>query len=378
MSDATEPDATAAPTTEGRKPRWGWRVLGALLALVLTLVAYLVFAPSPIDAVAYDPPPKPAMTGVLAPNDLLQAAVAIHPGELQGPEDLHIDSQGNLYAGTIDGRVVRMADFGRGPVETLAETGGRPLGIDMDAAGNLIVCDAIKGLLSIDPQGKLTVLATEAAGVPLGFADDVAVARDGAIYFSDASSKYGSQEYLFDMLEARPWGRLLKYDPATKLTTVLLDSLYFANGVALSQQEDFVLVNETYRYAIRRYWLKGPQVGTDDVFAENLPGFPDGVWSNGQGTFWVAMFTVRNDMADWLHRQAGLKNALVKLPSALWPQPERYGLVVALDEQGQLVRTLQDPTGEQVWQVTSVNERDGAIYLGTLTGDRINRVVLPK
>ena len=33
-------------------------------------------------------------------------------------------------------------------------------------------------------------------------------------------------------------------------------------------------------------------VGESEVFAGNLPGFPDGVSSDGRGGFWLALFTV--------------------------------------------------------------------------------------
>lgn len=353
------------------------RLLLALLLVVMAVAGYLLLAPAPIAAVAFVPSPAPEMSGPLAPNVLLQAAEALGQGQLIGPEDVDVDAEGRIYGGTEDGWIVRSTDNSGTRFERWASTGGRPLGLDFDAAGNLIVADADRGLLSVDPDAQVTVLATEAAGVRFGFTDDVVVASDGAIYFSDASSKYGKDDYLNDMLEARAHGRLIKYDPQTRETSVLLDDLYFANGVALSVQEDFVLINETYRYRITRYWLTGPRAGESEVFLENLPGFPDGVSSNGRGTFWVAMFTVRNDTADWLHRRPGLKNVLAKLPHFVWPKPERYGLVLAVDEQGNIVRSLQDPTGEKVWEVTSVHERDGDLYLGTLTGDRINRVELP-
>lgn len=70
------------------------------------------------------------------------------------------------------------------------------------------------------------------------------VARDGRIYFSDSSSKYGDVAH--DFLEHKPHGRLLRYDPHTAATEVLLSGLYMANGVALSQREDFVLVCESW------------------------------------------------------------------------------------------------------------------------------------
>ena len=165
-------------------------------------------------------------------------------------------------------------------------------------------------------------------------------------------------------------------DPAAGRAEVLQDGLYFANGVALAADESFVLVNETYRYRILRRWLKGPRAGSTDLFADNLPGFPDGISSDRKGRFWVALFTVRNPLMDALHPRAGLKRALAGLPRALWPRPRPYGLVLSFDEEGRVVRSLHDPTGARVSEVTAAHEHAGWLYLGSLTGDSIRRVGL--
>lgn len=262
-----------------------------------------------------------------------------------------MDSQGRVYAGLADGRVVRLDASGK--VETFVDTGGRPLGMDFDAAGNLILADAWKGLLRIDPQGKVETLATEADGVPFAFTDDLDIASDGRIYFSDASSKFHQPDYILDLLEARPHGRLLRYDPSTGKTEVLLKDLYFANGVALSANEDFVLVNETYRYRITRYWLKGEKAGQHEVFIDNLPGLPDNLQGDRKGTFWVALPTPRKADADFLHRHPWLKAQLAKLPRMFLPKPTAYGLVIAIDEQGRIVRSLHDTSGHHLRMITS-------------------------
>ncbi len=279
-----------------------------------------------------------------------------------------------VYTGGEDGAIVRL-DPKTGKLETLANSNGRPLGIRIDKDKSLLVADAKKGLLRIEKDGQTETLATEADGQPIRFADDLDVASDGSVYLSDAT-KYGIGEYLLDLLESRPYGRLLKYDPETRKTTTLVRDLYFANGVALSQDESFVLVNETYRYRISRYWLKGPRAGQKDVFADNLPGFADGISSNGKGSFWVAMFTVRNPVMDALHPRPWLKRTLSTLPRPLWPKPKPYGLVIELDEQGRVVRSLHDPTGNHVREVTAAHEHAGWLYLGSLTGDSIRRVRL--
>lgn len=342
----------------------------------VTIAGYLALVPAPIDPVAYDPPVAPPLTGPFAPNDDLTKAEILAPGQVQGPEDVDVDAEGRVYGGTKDGRIVRILADGK--VEEFAVTGGRPLGLDFDAAGNLVVADALKGLLQINPQGEITTLVPAKGDVDLGFTDDVDVARDGRIYFSDASSKFGEGEYMFDLLEGRPHGRLLRYDPQTKNTEVLLDGLYFANGVALSQHEDFVLANETYRYRIARLWLTGPLAGTSDVFIDNLPGFPDGVSANGQGTFWVGLFTIRNPTADQLAPRPWAKKLMSKLPPALFPKPVPYGFILGLDEQGQVTHNLQDPSGKHLFEVTSVEEKGGYLYLGSLHNDRVGKLPRPK
>ena len=137
-----------------------------------------------------------------------------------------------------------------------------------------------------------------------------------------------------DLLEARPYGRLLRHDPATGETEVLLQGLYFANGVALSRDEDFVLVNETYRYRITRYWLTGARAGTSDIFCDNLPGFADGVSSNRRGTFWVAIFTVRTDTRDKIYSlQKGAYDYITK-PFTVAELTERVRRIFQLLEEG--------------------------------------------
>lgn len=352
------------------------RSMTAIAGIVVILVIVFLFTSAPIDPAPYNPPTAPELTSVLSPNDLLQRAELLARGEIFGPEEVAVDLEGRIYGGTQDGKIMRLQSDGK--IETFADTQGRPLGMQFDKTQNLIVCDADKGLLSIDPRGTITVLTTSAEGQPYKFTDALDIAEDGTIYFTDASYKFKLTEYLYDLLESKPYGRFLSFDPATGQVKVLLNNLYFANGVALSREEDFVLINETYRYRIVRYWLKGPKAGSKEIFIDNLPGFPDNISRGSQGNFWLALFTVRNRAVDILHPHPFLKSQLSKLPKALWPKPKPYGLVLALDAEGNIIQSLHEATGKHLKEITSAREYNGYLYLGSLHNDRIGRYKLPE
>ena len=351
------------------------RAKQVVLLSVGLFVAYLLAWPVPIDPHPWTPPPVPAATGVLEPNTLLRDAERLGVGIVDGPEDIAIAADGRTFVGTHTG-LIQVISADGATVTTLADTGGRPLGLAWDHDGNLIVADAMKGLLSVSPSGEVTTLSTESAGGPYKFTDDVDIAKDGRIYFSDASVRFGYGEHMDDILEGRAHGRLMRYDPETQETETLLSELYFANGVALATDDSFVLINETSRHRIRRLWLAGPNEGTAEIFADGLPGYVDGVSRSPRGTFWVAVFAPRSPAADTLTPRPFLTKVARRIPQALLPKPERYGLVLELDETGKILRSLHDPGGAHLTTITSAEEVDGVLYLGSLKAKQVGRLQL--
>jgi len=348
-------------------------LLGLLLIGFLLLGSFLL-SPSPVDSKAWDAPAPPPLTGKLAPNERLRLADLLARGQVYGPEDTTVADDGVLYTGTQDGRIVRVFPDGR--VENWLETDGRPLGLVFDERGNLIVADAWRGLLSIAPDKTITRLSRESEGLPFRFTDDVDIAPDGRLYFTDASSRFEQPDYVLDLLEMRPHGRLLRFDPRSGQTETLLRNLHFANGVAVSPRGDYVLVNETWKYRILKYWISGRKAGQAEVFADNLPGFPDNLAVDDAGRYWVAFPTLRNPQVDYLHRQPWLKDLLAKLPESLQPQPQEYGLVVAFDAEGRVITSLHDTRGTHLQEITSVNPHGEHLYFGSLHNDRIGRLPL--
>jgi sugar lactone lactonase YvrE len=347
--------------------------------VVLAIAAYFLVWPVPIDPKAWNAPPNPGYTGPFAPNDLLKSMEYLELGGSHGPEAIALDDGGRIYASSHEGFIIRLKADGTDP-EKWVDTGGRPLGMHFDYKGNLVVADAFRGLLSIAPDGKITELATVADGVPIRYADDVDCANDGKIYFSDASTKFPAKESggtmessLLDIMEHAGHGRLLVYDPETRKATTLLAGINFANGVALSLDQTYVLVNETGSYRVIRYWLAGPNKGKSEPFIEALPGFPDNISRGLDGRFWVALVAPRNKLVDSLSDSPFLRKVIQRMPAFVRPKAVAYGHVIAIDGNGKVFKDLQDPNTRYP-QNTSVTETKDYLYVGSLMAPVIGRV----
>ncbi|MCH8497441.1 MAG: SMP-30/gluconolactonase/LRE family protein [Marinobacter sp.] len=348
--------------------------LAAFIAIIL-LAGLLL--PSPIDPVAYRPTPAPALDGVYHHNDALLAATRLAEGQVSGPEGITVGPDGAVYGGTDAGDIVRITASGAlAAVEVIANTGGRPLGMAFDSEGYLIVADLPGGLLRVSLDGDIEPLVTEVDGIPLSFANDVAIAKDGTIYLTESSTRSDLNSGVMESLEARPWGRLIAYHPGANRAEVIADQLYFPNGITLSADNDYLLFNETFRYRVQRFWLQGERVGQLETFADNLPGFPDGISRSPRGGYWLTLVAPRSDLLDRLHPYPWAKTLLARIPESMVPEPPRFGFILALDTNGTVIANLQDPASERIFAASSVEEYDGHLYIGTLTGNWVGRYPL--
>ena len=355
------------------------KILWFLVLIIAVIILYFVAWPVPVDPVAWKAPPNPGYTGPHTVNERLKGVEKFPIAGNHGPEDIALDAQGRIYAATHEGYIVRLNPDGTG-AKNWVHTKGRPLGIDFDGQGNLIVADAMRGLLSITPDGIITELATTADGVPIRFADDVDVAADGKIYFSDASTKFGAKETgdtyeasLLDLMEHGGHGRLLMYDPATGVTKTLLDGLNFANGVAVSHDQNAVLVNETGSYQVIRFWIAGPKKGEAEKLIGPLPSFPDNISAGQDGRYWVALVSPRNPIVDNLSGKPFMRKVVQRLPKFARPKAIAYGHIIAIDDTGKVLIDLQDPDGGYPIN-TSITETDDYLYIGSLVTPVLGRL----
>ena len=332
------------------------------------------------DAESMSLPKRPKFVGALEKNNALSSSLVIGKGIIKSPENLAVSPDGVVFAGSWKSGVVYRIDVAPDEsqkIEVFAKTGGGNLGVKFDKAGNLLVCNSPRGLLSVDPKGQITVLVDHVEDLKVNLPDDLDIDSSGKIYFTNASSKYdgheGRRAMDYDYLEARGNGALMVYDPATGKSNVLLRGLHFANGVVLSEDESYLLVSETTVSRIMKYWLKGPKAGTSDVFMENLIGFPDGLTRDGHGGYWVSFATLRSRYIDIMHREALVRDlASYCCPVWLWERKPKYGLVINVDHSGRILSSLQDPT-KKVFNVTSAVPWKNYLFLGTLDGNSIGR-----
>ena len=355
-----------------------FKVIGAALLLVM---AYLSFWPIPIQPVRWIAPSQPGYSGAHAANSQLAGLQMIDLGAESGPEHIAIGRDGKLYTTVESGHILRMNPDGT-EQSVFASTGGRVLGFDFDAAGNLIAADAVKGLLSISSDGKVSVL-TDSVNIngqrdPIRYADAVVVAPTGKMYLSDASTRFAPKDWggtfeasVLDILEQASTGRILEFDPATQVTRVVAHGLSFANGVALSLDGQHVFVNETGKYRVWKIAVASQDLDVRQtsnqatVLFDNLPGYPDNLMRGRDGKIWLGFAKPRNPTIDNLATQPFMREVTLRLPRALWPIPKSYGHVMAFTEDGKVVADLQDPSGTYP-ESTGVTETADRLYIQSL------------
>ena len=297
----------------------------------------------------------------------------VFPVPGQGAEDVLVvpagPDEGAVFTGTEDGVIHRVSPDGR-QVRQVANTGGRPLGIEYLPEGRLLVCDATLGVLAVDPRsGGVESLVADIDGRPMRFCNNAAVAADGTFFFSDSSTVHGLANWKADFVERTRTGRLLRRTPDGSLD-VLVDGLAFANGVALASDESFVVVAETAARTIVRHWLTGPRAGTRDFFVEDLPGYPDNIARGSDGLIWVTIASPRDPVVERLQRSPmWIRRQVTRIPEVLQPAPKRTVRVQAYADDGTLVHDRQSGDSEHLGRyhmVTGVREYEGRVWMGSL------------
>jgi ribose transport system permease protein len=368
-------------------------VLGLMLAVAVTIdIRWLKNRHKVLNDVYVAPiysrmgETQSAVPGTASPyalNNKLARTEYIGLGELEGPEDVILDEDDHLYCGTRHGEIVRFfaPDYKRS--EVFAHTGGFPLGLAFDQAGNLICCVGAMGLYSISKTRDVTKLSAETNRSWTSIVDDARlrdpndcdVAPDGRIFFTDSTTRYDAHEWALDSIESRPTGRLLCYDPRNGKTTTILDKYRYSNGVCMAHDGQSLFMAESWACRVHRYWIAGPKAGKVECVIKDMPGYPDNINRASDGTYWMAWLGMRTPSFDLALRHPGMRKRMTRrLPQDEWLFPNiNTGGVVKFDETGRIIETFGDLAGISHPMVTSMREHKGYLYVGGILNNRVGR-----
>ncbi|MCP2193467.1 SMP-30/Gluconolaconase/LRE-like region-containing protein [Williamsia deligens] len=319
----------------------------------------------PVAKPSLDPRPRrpDARPEVGTPRRLRSARVIRVPGGFA--EDVVVDGAGQLLCG-VDGGAILRIDPTTFAVETLASTGGRPLGLEHREDDTLLICDAHCGLLRLDlSTGELVTLTRFVDSRPLRFCSNATTLPDGTIWFTESTTRFDFEHHRGSMMENRPSGRLLRRTP-DGIVTVIRDDLWFANGVTRTPDADALLVVETAALRVNRMALSGPRAGAFDAVTAGLPGYPDNMSAFREGRAWIPLTNPRMAALDMLGTAPRLLSHLAwRMPERLRPEPDHTVWAVAVDPNGDIVDEVHG-THPDFHTATGAVEVDGTLFIASV------------
>jgi ribose transport system permease protein len=368
-------------------------VLGLIILVILGVDVkfrknrHRLLASTYLDPVVFETDAMQGMDGLM-PGDVkpkLWGAELLGAGKIDGPEDVALDADDNLYCGTRDGKIMRLAAPDYVDVSVLANIGGRPLGLTFDAEQRIVTCVSGMGLVRVTLDGGVELLTDQTErslitvqdDTTIRMADDLDIAPDGTIYFTDATRRFDIENWGLDLLEGRPNGRLLSFDPKSRKTRTVCDYLVFPNGVCLTHDSRHLLVASTWACSILIFDLQNLADGPR-VFIRGLPGYPDNINRSSDGGYWISLAGMRNPVMDEAMKIPGVRRRMTRrVPPTNWLFANlNIGGVLKADGAGRIVDALWDKPDGPLYMITSTCEHKGALYLGGTTNNKIGRFAL--
>ncbi|XP_050527164.1 adipocyte plasma membrane-associated protein Hemomucin isoform X2 [Daktulosphaira vitifoliae] len=391
--------------------------IGLYFAALIGFLALIPLPPFNSTFTKYSVVPAKPLTGSLALNEKLSGAKKLFENQLKGPEGLAYH-EGFLYTTIHGGHVVKIYDDKIIPVMKFGKLCdglyeehlcGRPLGLTFDSKGALYIADCYNGIFKVnvsstDQKEHLVTMNDIIEGKTPKIPNSVAVASDGTVYWTDSDTNHALHDGIFTML-VDGTGRLVKYDPKSKKNTVLLNNLQFANGIALSDDESFIIVAETLKFRIHKYYLKGPKAQKSEIFVDGLPGMPDNLKSNKRGSFYVPLVISRTPYLDDIGSYPNLRMIFAKLLGVLdftlqtmdfyYPNiyfkkayhwvghfesisfPNKMLTILKINENGVITSSFHSTKGD-ILNICDIEIVGDKLYLGSPFNNYLGVVDLPK
>jgi gluconolactonase len=221
----------------------------------------------------------------------------------EGP--VYVADEDSLYFTSVPagGRsAIKRLHLPTGRVEVVCRSANGANGMTLDNQGRLVVCEQGSHLQPARitrisrRHGRRETIVDGWRGLPLNSPNDVVVARDGAIWFTDPS--YGFIQGFRPRPQAGDY--VYRHDPGSGQTEVVADSFVKPNGIALSPDERTLYVTDSganqepgsfhpeLPHHVIAFEVDGTHLGPGRLFAVVTPGFPDGIKCDATGRVYVS------------------------------------------------------------------------------------------
>jgi hypothetical protein len=330
-----------------------------------------------------DQHPIPTMDGALTPNDLLDVLPPIG-APIPGCDDAVVGADGALYV-SAGREILRLSGEGFAQRSTFAKLDGTAGGLAFHPDGRLLACVVEHGLVSIDRDGRQNWL-NQIGDQPLHGLTDVAAAPDGTIFLAEGSERNLPENWSRDLIEKNRLGRLMSCGPAFEEPKVLLRSLQFPHGLAVSGDGKALWFTESWNHRLSRAPITGRTLGPAKAVIGNMPGYPGRLSRAAGRGFWLTLFAVRTHLVEFVLREDDFREEMMRtIPQDLWitpalittndchepmqfgnikalgiekpwAPPRSYGLVVRIDEDGDVIESLHSRRGGKRHGITAVRE----------------------
>jgi len=210
---------------------------------------------------------------------------------LMRPEGVVALDDGRLYTADARGRCSRIRRNGQ--TSFLGTLGGMPNGICMDHKGNCIIANIGNGeVQSLSADGHHEVLLTEADGKRIPAPNFPLIDSKKRLWVSNSTYRQNLEEALE---KPAADGSIVLIENG--VARIVAEDIYFANGLAMDEEERFLCVAETMKRRILRF-----KIDTDgslsgrEIYGPGFLGklgFPDGIAFDEAGDLWIT-FPLQN------------------------------------------------------------------------------------
>ncbi len=201
------------------------------------------------------------------------------------PEGAMVLDDGTIITADRRERCSRISRDGQ--TTFFGSVGGAPNGICVDIKGNCIIANIGNGQVqSLSPDGKHEVLLTEAGGKKISSPNFPFIDSKERLWVSNSTFRENLAEALE---EPAPDGAVIMIEKGS--ARIVAEGIYFANGIAVDEEEEYLYVAETTKRDILRFKIADDGSLYDrEVYGPEVLGplgLPDGIAFDEAENLWV-------------------------------------------------------------------------------------------